>query len=249
METRMAALELRLAEVEQRLEAAERQLAVSGQRLGRSRLFGRAAVLLAGAALFGLMPVGNSHAEPQDGIPQLNARLTAVEGMVLAIDDALADVEEKTDPLSVDGDDFVITGKNVHIRDGSGLTNGGTGLGNLTVGYNELGNFRGDIRTGTHNLVLGSLNNYLGFGGLCAGTNNQISGDFATVTAGAANTASGPGASVTAGGANVASGLFSSVTGGEDNTASGSFSSVSGGNLRTSTGPHDWRGGGLFQTN
>jgi hypothetical protein len=246
----MAALELRLAEVEQRLEAAEQRLAVAGQRLGRSRLFGRVAVLAAVAAVFALMPVGNTHAEPQQGgLPDLDDRLTAVEGMVLAIDSALEAVEAKTAPLSVDGDDFIITGKNVHIRDGSGLTDGDTGLGNLTIGYNELGNFRGDVRTGTHNLVLGSLNNYAGFGGLVAGTNNEISGDFASVTAGAANTASGPGASVTAGGANVASGLFSSVSGGENNTASGSFSSVSGGNARTSAGPHDWRAGGLFQTN
>jgi hypothetical protein len=245
----MAALELRLAEMEQRLEAAEGRLAVAGQRLGRSRLFGGAAVLAAVAAIFGLMPVGNSQAQPQGGVPDLDERLTAVEGMVLAIDAALAAVEAKTAPLSVDGDDFVITGKNVHIRDGSGVTNGGTGLGNLTVGYNELGNFRGDVRTGTHNLVLGSLNNYAGWGGLVVGSNNEISGDFATVTGGAANTASGPGASVTAGGANVASGLFSSVTGGENNTASGSFTSVSGGNGRTSAGPHDWRAGTLFQTN
>lgn len=249
METRIAALELRLAEVEQRLEAAERQLAVSGQRLGRSRLFGRVAVLAAVAAMIGLLTGGHSHAQPQGGVPDLHTRLTDVEGMVLAIDAALTAVEVKTAPLSVDGDDFIITGKNVHIRDGSGFTNGGTGLGNLTIGYNELGNFRGDVRTGTHNLVLGSLNNYAGWGGLVAGSNNEISGDFATVTGGAANTASGPGASVTAGGANVASGLFSSVSGGENNTASGSFASVSGGNARTSSGPHDWRAGTLFQTN
>ena len=45
------------------------------------------------------------------------------------------------------------TGVNVHVRDGSGGTDGAVnGLGNLIVGYNE---DSGDTRSGSHNLVVG----------------------------------------------------------------------------------------------
>ena len=58
------------------------------------------------------------------------------------------------------GKDVFFTGVNVHIVSGSGSTDdGGTlsGLGNLILGYNALGNDlgAGDVRTGSHNLVLG----------------------------------------------------------------------------------------------
>ena len=85
------------------------------------------------------------------------------------------------------------------------------------VGYNDLPG-GGDVnRTGSHNLIVGTGNNYASFGGMVAGIFNTISGQYV------------------------------SVSGGNDNAASGNFASVSGGINRSAPGPFDWRAGGLFQ--
>ena len=63
---------------------------------------------------------------------------------------------------------FTLTGVNVHIVSGSGSTDGDlNGLGNLIVGYNELQD--DNDRTGSHNIVAGSRNNYSSYGGLVVG--------------------------------------------------------------------------------
>ncbi|MCP3919120.1 MAG: hypothetical protein GY711_26555 [bacterium] len=67
-----------------------------------------------------------------------------------------------------------ISNVNVQIVNGVGATNGvpdlpnqtvTNGLGNLIVGYNELGNPDGDERTGSHNLIVGARHTCTGFGG------------------------------------------------------------------------------------
>ena len=98
---------------------------------------------------------------------------------------------------------------NVHIESGSGTTNGAiNGLGNVIIGYNEVRTNipanSGYTRTGSHNLVLGSQNAYGSFGGLVAGYQNIILGDYASVTGGQNNKAY----------AN-----YSAVSGGTGNTA------------------------------
>jgi TolA-binding protein len=148
-------------------------------------------------------------------------------------DNRITPLETKTAPLSVSGNDFIISGKNVHIVDGEGSTESTSGLGNLTIGYNHSrGQFGTDVRTGSHNLILGDRNNYSSYGGLVAGHFNTVSGDYASVSGGAENTASHD---------------WSSVSGGTGNTASGPWSSVSGGVLRSAPGACDWAAGGLFQ--
>ncbi len=148
------------------------------------------------------------------------------------------------------------TGVNVQVVNGLKSTNGFPGdpdsvdllntvvnsVGNLVVGYNELGNPLGfgDDRTGSHNIVVGHGNNYTSFGGFVGPRDNMISAPFASVTGGQRNRASGLGASVSGGSQNLASGRFSSVSGGgstfsfagtfyNGNTASGHNASVSGG--------------------
>ena len=54
------------------------------------------------------------------------------------------------------------------------------GLGNLIIGYNELGNPFGDDRTGSHNVVFGQDNSYESFGGLVGSLNNTIAAPFAS---------------------------------------------------------------------
>ena len=61
------------------------------------------------------------------------------------------------------------TGANLYVNSGSGATDGPVnGLGNVIIGYNE---FRGtgDDRTGSHNLVVGSKNNFSSYGGIVGG--------------------------------------------------------------------------------
>jgi hypothetical protein len=190
-------------------------------------------------------------------ISSLGGRVTTAEGQISSQGTRLTAVEAKTAPISVSGNNFVITGKNVFIQNGTGSTASNNGLGNLTIGYNDLRSF-GNVRTGSHNLILGTQNNYSSFGGLVAGILNTISGQYATITGGNNNTASGFTASVSGGTSNTASGESASVSGGTSgidtsisggavNTASGPNASVSGGFSRSAPSQYDWRAGGLFQ--
>lgn len=210
------------------------------------------------------------------GLPDLAARVAGLAALVkslqltntdqaaqiTALTERLAAVEAKTAPIGVFGADFVITGKNVYIVDGSGDTESNSGLGNLTIGYNVLRVVGGDARTGTHNLILGDRNNYTSYGGLVAGDSNSISRPYATVTGGSANAASGYAATVTGGEFNTASGVQAAILGGKFNTARGDNSSVGGGNSneaqaddssvsgglgRVAPFLYNWAAGGLFE--
>jgi len=129
-----------------------------------------------------------------------------------------------------------ISGINVQIVNGMGSTETMNGLGNLTVGYNEMGNPDGDDRTGSHNIVGGWKNTHGAWGGLVVGSGNTVTGVFSSVSGGRKNTASGLLSSVSGGRDNTASGASSSISGGRLNTASGNSSSVSGGLLNTASG-------------
>jgi len=154
--------------------------------------------------------------------------------------------------------EIIFSGVNLRIVNGLGSTdctneqfnlipNCPNGLGNLIVGYNEPRDFEENIRTGSHNVVVGTEHNFSRFGGVVVGEFNTISGDFASVSGGSLNTASVFGSSVSGGVGNTASGNFSAVSGGEANTARGDFASVSGGRNRTAPGEFDWVAGSLFE--
>jgi hypothetical protein len=159
----------------------------------------------------------------------------------------VAALEELLKHFSREGKEIFITGANLHIVNGLGRTDCGTeeepiphcpnGLGNLIVGYNESRAIFGeeDIRTGSHNVVVGEQHNFSRFGGLVVGVFNTISGDFAAVTGGRGNTASGVSAAVSGGQVNTASGDFAAVSGGLQNMASGFLASVSGGQFNTAS--------------
>jgi hypothetical protein len=195
--------------------------------------------------------------------------------------DRMAAMEHKLSAMAFNdaANEVVITGANLRIVHGLGSTNTTNGLGNLIVGYNEERGDGTDNRTGSHNVVVGSQNNFSSFGGLVVGAFNEIggplasvsggrantaSGDFSSVSGGAGNKAIGNGSSVSGGDTNTAGGFFSSVSGGEGNVASGNFSSVSGGSSntafgeaasvssganRTAPGTDNWAAGALFSDN
>lgn len=142
-----------------------------------------------------------------------------------------------------------IEGVNVQIVNGLGATNGAPlspgaldpattavdGTGNLIIGYNEA--LTGtELRTGSHNLVVGHQNAYESFGGIVAGGACRIATPYASVTGGRFNLAEANYAAVAGGRFNTASGPHSTVTGGELNSAVGARSAVSGGSLNTAGG-------------
>ena len=198
-----------------------------------------------------------------DGSRQTTAYTASLEARVTSLESELAALKTLLANITRTGNDIHFNGVNVHVNNGTGSTTGAVnGLGNLIVGYNET-RASGNVRSGSHNLIVGQQNNYSSFGGIVAGMTNTMSGVFATVTGGSGNVASGGYSSVSGGGANTASGAaasisggslndatgdWSSVTGGEDNTASGLRSSVTGGYRNTASYTDTWAGGGYVNT-
>lgn len=179
------------------------------------------------------------------------------------------------------GPHIILEGANLHVRSGSGATDdlGGPplGLGNIIIGYNELGGTL-RARSGSHNLIIGADHGFSSFAGLIAGISNEVNepncsvtggsgnqangwassisggqgnlatADFSSVTGGLENQAVAKNASVTGGVGNVASGLASSVTGGQRNIAIGNFSSVAGGADNQSLASSCTIAGGISET-
>ena len=213
----------------------------------------------------------------QGQLAQQGGQVAALQAAVATLQTALASVTSTLGCMSKVGTEVFFDGCNVHVRSGSGSTDGPlNGLGNLIIGYNEI-QFAPIFRTGSNNLVIGRNNSYSSYGGFVAGELNTVSGPAASVSAGFQNTASGiyssvsgggeneasndrsavsggvfhhatgSGASVSGGSGNTASGLAASVSGGVNNLAAGTAASVSGGALRTAPGNNNWAAGALFQ--
>jgi len=166
------------------------------------------------------------------GAPLFQFGLTRKQHQILS----LLSVEKLPDGLGGTVQTLRISGANLQVVNGLGMTESLNGLGNLIVGYNELGNPTGDDRTGSHNLIVGLEQSHSSYGGLAIGSRNAISGPFASVSGGRLNTASGFSSSITGGYGSRATGLFASVTGGRSNAAEGTQSSVSGGSFNTASG-------------
>ena len=162
--------------------------------------------------------------ESPRGLPKLHVGLTNQEKQVLS----LLSVVDLPDGLGGVVQTLRVSGANLQVVNGLGLTDSLNGLGNLIVGYNELIGV-GDNRTGSHNIVGGNQNNYTDTGGHIVGVLNAVSSKWASVSGGQGNTASGFASSISGGNSNSASGFRTSVSGGQRNTASGFYSSVSGG--------------------
>ncbi len=202
-------------------------------------------------ALIFLTPVSlDASAQPHSG--GLAERVAELEAQVEELSAILEFVRVETEVINgLSGPHWIIEGANVHVRSGFGSTREDcgpmdpdfpnceslTGLGNLIVGYNERISVRGfprEVRTGSHNLVVGELHSYSSFGGFVAGEFNRITGPHASVTGGTNNEASG---------------RFSSVSGGHRNLASGASASVSGGQDRVAPDDFNWAAGNLFEPN
>jgi len=158
-------------------------------------------------------------AETTHMVEDIAQNLSVLEEAVNPVVEQLQDLDEVAKLISlaayitvneeneVNGDalpKIIFEGINVHIRSGAGSTHdGGIGLGNLIIGYNEgrenLEEGEATKRTGSHNLIIGPYHNYESVGGLVAGCRNTVSGSYATVVGGEGNTASGYAVTVSGG--------------------------------------------------
>ena len=187
----------------------------------------------------------DGHYYTQAYVDTLEGRISDLETTIGDLQASIGQLHELAQYVTVAGTNITFSGANVHIVNGSGATDGAVdGLGNLIVGYNETRDDGTDDRTGSHNIVTGSRNNYSSYGGLVAGSYNEISGTNASVIGGNHNTASGASASVSGGSTNTADGWFASVSGGFGNTAVGMFANVSGGQDNTAGGDYASLSGG-----
>ena len=186
----------------------------------------------------------NSHADAGDAATLSAAKQYAAAADTVVLTAAqqsasvnLGPLQEKTQFISVNGTEMIISGANLNIVNGLGHTDSANGLGNLILGYNKVDPAAlGANRSGSHNLVIGDEHSYTSHSGVVSGFNNEIGAPFACVSGGSSNFASAEGASVTGGEGNVAKGPGSSISGGSRNTAWGFECSISGGDSNNAIG-------------
>ena len=143
----------------------------------------------------------------QATVTGLTTSLATAQAQIAALQATLVGVTR-------DGSMLRFSGMNLQVVDGTGSTDGPVnGLGNLIVGYNEARG-TGDNRTGSHNLIVGSQQNYASFGGFVAGMFNSVAAPWASVSGGHSNKASSGASSVSGGGRNIASGNSTAIGGG-----------------------------------
>jgi hypothetical protein len=173
-------------QLQTRLGALEQQMYTVNRRLRWWR------GLACGLAVLGLLGWGLPLGLAREEAPDKDKGEKGLAQRVAALEDLLKH-------FSRDGKEIFITGANLHIVNGLGSTDCTdeqgreipdcpNGLGNLIVGYNELRDpeFFENIRTGSHNVVVGQQHDFSRFGGLVVGRFNTISGDFAVVGLGVA---------------------------------------------------------------
>lgn len=178
----------------------------------------------------------------------LVSTVTLLEGQLTDANNAIDALQTKTAALTATATDLYVQGVNLHVRSGSGTTDGAVnGLGNLIIGYNELAS-GGSVRSGSHNLVMGRANGYSSYGSIINGTRNQVSAAYASVLSGEDNAATAAGAMVISGLQNTASFIRAVVVSGWRNTANGLDSAVLGGHLNATSASDSTVAGGQGQS-
>ncbi len=174
----------------------------------------------------------------------LQAQVTALQGQVNALTTTLNGVARS-------GNTLRFSGMNIQVVNGSGSTHGTpNGLGNLIVGYNSDDQSDGqlEVRTGSHNVVIGNNHTYTSTGGSVGGEDGRISNAGAVVITGRGNESNGLHAAVVTGDFNTASNARSVVVSGVLNTASGLQSTVVSGQSNIANGASSAILGGFNNT-
>ena len=152
-----------LHEVMRRLDQSEQRAALSERRLERAEKRQKASACLVVAALCGSAFFATKSPAISQTSTQLQAEIAAIQATLQFV--------------TTSGTTMTISGANLVVNNGAAKTATENGLGNIVIGYNELGNSNsgGDERTGSHNLILGSQNSFSSYGGIIAGSDNTIS--------------------------------------------------------------------------
>jgi hypothetical protein len=170
----------------------------------------------------------------------------ATEAEIVALTDDVSVLQAFVEPLSpfvtvdVAASAVIFDGVNLHVRNGLGSTETVNGLGNLVVGYDEppFADPSLSVKTGSHNVVLGTGHNYLSYGGFVSGENSEILGEHACLLGGIENTALGNHAVVIGGSGNSSNNSMAVIAGGQDNTAIEGHSAVLGGQQNHANGEY-----------
>ncbi|MEM8709685.1 MAG: hypothetical protein AAGG01_01935, partial [Planctomycetota bacterium] len=93
-------------------------------------------------------------------------------------------LEAKVANLSRSGSTLTLSGTNLHVRNGTGATSQRNGRGNVIIGEHA-------ASTGSHNVLVGSMNSATQFGAIVAGQANRSTGEHAHVLGGSGHEASG----------------------------------------------------------
>ncbi len=198
--------------------------------------------------------LADENAELEAALEAVQARNEDLENRVESLEAFISDLrthmEVTTDARGNPA--VVVSGANLHVNNGMGITDSVNGTGNLIIGYDEpsgsgdpicsLGKYTeaGECesnggrwavshKSGSHNVVIGRWHNYSRSSGLVAGESNSITGRGATVSGGVGNTAGDVGSSVNGGLKNTARRAEATVSGGLENRALGAYSVVGGG--------------------
>ena len=161
----------------------------------------------------------------QSSLVGLSSDNASLQARVVALENGL--LSDLDGVLYVDNGDIVFHDTNVVIQNGTGTTDGVNGTGNLILGYNE--DDGGDIKVGSHNLVLGSNHTYTSYGAIITGFDNNGLGANASIIGGTGNQALAIRSAVIGGTDNITNASNSVVVGGELNTTNGTRSVVVGG--------------------
>lgn len=152
----------------------------------------------------------------------LTSQIASLQATISNLQSELAgrpDMSALNNVVSVSGSDVVFTGVNLHLRNGSGSTESANGNGNLVIGYNESrSNPVDNIRSGSHNLILGQLNNYSATGSVISGTANSVTGNHSVMLATESSNITTTGAAVIGGNSHTVDAYGGAVFGGQGGT-------------------------------
>jgi hypothetical protein len=199
-----------------------------------------------GFAVFAGLSIMSSSSFAQLNSNSLEKRLVALEKLTQDQQTRIQALETKLKYVTVNGTDMMITGANLHLRNGTGAMSVTNGLGNLTIGYNIDSGY--SDRTGSHNLLMGRYLNYTSYGSIITGEENSALGQYSSIlssyrgrTTEESNYSSlfstseswatkGFG-SVIAARTSQANSYFSGILGGETNVVDAGYSAIAGGKL------------------
>ena len=162
-------------------------------------------------------------------IQMMQSQITALQSQVASLEASI--VPGLGDYVSVDDSahTVLVSGANLQVVNGTDNQTQGNSLGNVVVGYNPVDSVEQyALRTGSHNLVVGSSQIFNGSCNIIGGKSNQTQGIYGIVT-GEYNEFSGLGGGMIGGRYNVNSLADGATLGGRNNTIDSDGGAIVGG--------------------